>query len=394
MASTLLPTLRTKVGTALARATRSRIALVAVSAIVVLAVAGTALGYSALSASVALTVDGETREVSTMAGTVEEVLDEEGIEVGERDLVAPGLHEEVGEDTRISVQYARPLTLSIDGEKKTYWVTATEVEDALGQIGRSFEESRLSTSRSAGISREGMALSVVTPKSLRVSVGGAKPARQEVVALTTEEAFAELGVKIRKHDRTVPALDEQVEDGDKLVLTRIRKTTKQVAGEAIGFETVERDDDSAYEGEENVVRAGRAGARDVTYDLTFRNGELVRRVEVDSTVTRKPVARIVEVGTKEQVVETRQSAPNFAGGSTVWDSLAGCESGGNWSINTGNGYYGGLQFNLGTWQAYGGTGLPSNASRETQIAVATKLRDATGGYGSWPGCASKLGLPR
>ena len=64
---------------------------------------------------------------------------------------------------------------------------------------------------------------------------------------------------------------------------------------------------------------------------------------------------IVKVGTKEQ-----PAAANFAGGSTVWDSLAQCESGGNWAINTGNGYYGGLQFNLGTWQSYGGTGLPSD----------------------------------
>ena len=78
----------------------------------------------------------------------------------------------------------------------------------------------------------------------------------------------------------------------------------------------------------------------------------------------------------------------------MWDALAQCESGGNWAINTGNGYYGGLQFNLGTWQAYGGTGLPSQASRETQIAIATKLRDASGGYGAWPGCSAKLGLPR
>ena len=77
-----------------------------------------------------------------------------------------------------------------------------------------------------------------------------------------------------------------------------------------------------------------------------------------------------------------------------WDKLAQCESGGNWAINTGNGYYGGLQFSLGTWRAYGGTGYPHQASRETQIAVATRLRDATGGYGSWPGCSAKLGLPR
>ncbi len=99
---------------------------------------------------------------------------------------------------------------------------------------------------------------------------------------------------------------------------------------------------------------------------------------------REPVPAIVKVGT----------ASAYATGNTVWDALAQCESGGNWAINTGNGYYGGLQFNLGTWQSYGGTGLPSNASRETQIAVATRLRDASGGYGAWPGCAASLGLPR
>ena len=68
-----------------------------------------------------------------------------------------------------------------------------------------------------------------------------------------------------------------------------------------------------------------------------------------------------------------------------------CESGGNWATNTGNGYYGGLQFSLGTWQAYGGSGLPSNASRETQIAIATKVRNASGGYGAWPACAAVAG---
>ena len=84
-----------------------------------------------------------------------------------------------------------------------------------------------------------------------------------------------------------------------------------------------------------------------------------------------------------------------AGGSVAqFERLASCESGGNWAINTGNGYYGGLQFNLGTWQAYGGTGYPHENSREQQIAVATRLRDANGGsYGSWPACAASLGLP-
>ena len=87
------------------------------------------------------------------------------------------------------------------------------------------------------------------------------------------------------------------------------------------------------------------------------------------------------------------SAPADAATAHNWDGVARCESSGNWHINTGNGYYGGLQFSLGTWHAYGGTGLPSQHSRETQIAIATKLRNASGGYGAWPGCAAKLGLP-
>jgi hypothetical protein len=82
-------------------------------------------------------------------------------------------------------------------------------------------------------------------------------------------------------------------------------------------------------------------------------------------------------------------------GSTVWDALAQCESGGNWAINTGNGYYGGLQFSLGTWEGYGGgefAAYPHEATREQQIIVAERLHAARG-YQPWPACRTKLGLP-
>ncbi|MDQ3351221.1 MAG: transglycosylase family protein, partial [Actinomycetota bacterium] len=80
-------------------------------------------------------------------------------------------------------------------------------------------------------------------------------------------------------------------------------------------------------------------------------------------------------------------------GDPVWDSLAQCESGGDWSINTGNGYYGGLQFAESTWSGLGGSGLPNENSKEEQIRLATMLRDQSGGYGAWPSCAAQLGLP-
>jgi hypothetical protein len=74
--------------------------------------------------------------------------------------------------------------------------------------------------------------------------------------------------------------------------------------------------------------------------------------------------------------------------SVNWDAIASCESGGNWSINTGNGYYGGLQFNLGTWRSHGGAGMPHQASRSEQIRVAENVL-RTQGIGAWPVCGKR-----
>lgn len=88
-----------------------------------------------------------------------------------------------------------------------------------------------------------------------------------------------------------------------------------------------------------------------------------------------------------------QAAPAniIASDGSVWDRIAGCESGGNWSINTGNGFYGGLQFTQGSWAAVGGSGLPSNASRSEQIMRGQMLQ-ARQGWGAWPVCSAKAGV--
>jgi hypothetical protein len=75
----------------------------------------------------------------------------------------------------------------------------------------------------------------------------------------------------------------------------------------------------------------------------------------------------------------------------VWLDLAQCEAGGNWAANTGNGYYGGLQFSLGSWEAVGGTGYPHEHSRDHQIEMGRRLQ-AQQGWGAWPHCSEKLGL--
>jgi uncharacterized protein YabE (DUF348 family) len=372
----------------LSRIARSRPLMIALAGVVVLAVAGSTWGYSALSKTVTLSLDGKSEQVTAFGGTVGDVLEAEGVDVSSRDVVAPSLDEKIEDGSKITVQFAKQLTLDVDGTEKTYWVTAATVSRALDEIGRGYRDADLSVSRSGSIDRAGMTLQVVTPKTLHVKLGAHKMVKKTVTALTVEDALGELGVKLGKHDETKPAPEHLLQDGDKLVFTNVRIVTKHVDGEVMDFPTVEQDDASMYEGQTSVVRDGRTGLRDVTYRIVYRNGHVSVRKVLHQKVLRQPVSELVKVGTKQQVTA------NFAGGSTVWDRLAQCESGGNWATNTGNGYYGGLQFSLGTWQAYGGSGLPSNASRETQIAIATKVRNASGGYGAWPACAAKLGLPR
>lgn len=98
--------------------------------------------------------------------------------------------------------------------------------------------------------------------------------------------------------------------------------------------------------------------------------------------TQKIVATTaIAIGTASIAIPANASSVN-------WDAVAQCESGGNWHINTGNGYYGGLQFTLSTWHANGGSGNPANASREEQIRVAENVL-ASQGIGAWPVCGPR-----
>lgn len=108
---------------------------------------------------------------------------------------------------------------------------------------------------------------------------------------------------------------------------------------------------------------------------------------------RKPslrnIARVVVAGAVIGVPLAVATAPAQAD-PVNWDAIAQCESGGNWGINTGNGYYGGLQFSQGTWEANGGSGNPANASRAEQIRVAENVLK-TQGIGAWPVCGARGG---
>ena len=116
------------------------------------------------------------------------------------------------------------------------------------------------------------------------------------------------------------------------------------------------------------------------------NQQIAQPTDDQSTKAAAPQPAAAPAPAKPSPVD----APTVASGS-VWDRLAQCESGGNWAINTGNGFYGGLQFTLSSWAAVGGSGYPNQASREEQIMRAQILQSRQG-WGAWPACSGKLGL--
>ena len=120
-------------------------------------------------------------------------------------------------------------------------------------------------------------------------------------------------------------------------------------------------------------------------------GEKVKHRPLPAPAVTRTVSaeRSAAPATARRSTVTRSASAPASG--SVWDRLAQCESGGNWGINTGNGYSGGLQFSPGTWRAHGGTGSAHNASRSEQIRVAERVR-ASQGWGAWPACSARLGL--
>ncbi len=355
-------------------------------AALVLAAAGTTTAYAVMSKTVTLNIDGKTTTVRTFGADVGEVLAGEGITPSDHDVIVPAVDSPVNDGTEVAVRLGRPLELNVDGDERTVWTTATDVSSALGSLGLRFAGAELSASRSASIDRSGLALDVVTPKKVTLKVANTKAVKHDLPATTVGELLSDIKADVDSNDVVRPKRSTELTDGTKIVVTKIGVRTKRVKRERLPAPVVKQKDDSMTVGETKTVRAGSDGVRDVTYKIHFRNGEVVKRKTVRARVLSSPTPTVVKVGTKTEPVAP---AANYASGSGAWDRIAQCESGGNWAANTGNGYYGGLQFSLGTWQAYGGSGRPDQNSREQQIAVAERVRQAEGGYGAWPHCGKQ-----
>ncbi|MEV2213786.1 ubiquitin-like domain-containing protein [Streptomyces sp. NPDC050997] len=351
-------------------------------ALVVAFLAGGTTAFVAEDKAIELSVDGRPSTLHTFADDVTELLAEEGVEVGAHDVIVPAPGEALASGDEVAVHYARPVRLTLDGQRREVWTTAHTVEEALQQMGVRAEGAYLSASRSRRIGREGLALRVRTERSVTVMADGrARTIRTN--AATVREAVAEAGITLRGQDATSVGPESFPRDGQTVTVLRITGT-KEVREELIPFGVERTEDASLFQGTEVVERAGQPGLRRVTYTLRTVNGVRQKPRWVRTEVVREPRAQVVKVGTKP--------LPTSVEGADQlnWQGLAACESGGRPGAVDSSGTYGGLyQFDTQTWQSLGGTGRPQDATESEQTLRAKKLYMRQG-TGPWPHCGGRL----
>lgn len=347
-------------------------------------VSGSAAFASGTNATpITLVVDGHIKKFDTKASDVRGALEDAGFTVGPHDIVAPSLESDIASGTKIVLKQGRLLHLVVDGESRDVWTTAPTVSAALAALGYP-ESDFVSVSRSKRLPLTPTSIELRSPKQVTVYHDGEKQ-KVETTALTVGQMLRDLNVRVDSNDRVRPSSARPVEAGMKVRVLRVvyKTVTKR---EGLSYPVVKRYDASMYTGQTQVIKSGHAGSARVTYRVVYVDGKIVGRTVVHRVVVVSPKTQVERIGTKHR------PAPTYSNSGLNWDAVAQCESGGNWHINTGNGFYGGLQFDYSTWLSYGGGQYASRAdlaSREEQIAVATRLYNARGSS-PWPVCGAYL----
>jgi uncharacterized protein YabE (DUF348 family) len=341
----------------------------------------------AMNKSVTVDVDGQQQTVHSYGSTVGDVLKDAGLSVGEHDSLSPSPQAAVGDGGTIKLERGRKLNLIVDGTSRESWVRATNLQEALGQLGMTNlakPGTWFSMPQDGSLPLNGASVEIKTLKNITL-YDGDQPARQMTTnAVTTRELLGQFNLTLGPDDQAEGGLDGKLVDGAEVHLSRTGVSVLNQE-EDVDPPVQQIQDPTLLKGQQNVVDPGMPGKKVVTYRVTKKNNNEVGREQISEKVITEAKPKIIKVGTKQP------PQPAVSDGD-AWDRIAACEAGGNWAINSGNGYYGGLQFDAGTWKAYGGTQyapLPNQASREQQIDIATKVRDSRGGYSAWPVCGKK-----
>jgi len=343
-------------------------------------------GYAvAAHKTVKLTVDGSEMTVATMKSRVIDVVKENGFDVGDRDDLYPAANEQVRQSDSIVLRRSRPLQISLDGENsRQVWTTASTVDEALAQL-KMTDKAPAAASRGSRVPLAGMSLPVVSAKTVQLNDAGATRTIH-LAAPNVAGLLEAAGVPLKQNDTVVPPAWSPVVDNMQVQVTRIRidKVTQRLP---LPPNNQQIPDATMNMSRQVVDDPGMPGTQDVTFAVSTVNGVETGRLPVANVVIAPARDGVLRVGAKPGT-----EVPPVTNGA-VWDSLSKCEAGGNWAINTGNGFYGGVQFDQNTWERQGGLRYAPRAdlaTREEQIAIAEVTR-ARQGWGAWPVCSGRTG---
>jgi resuscitation-promoting factor RpfB len=342
-------------------------------------------GYAvAVHKTVTLSVDGSPMTVSTMKSRVIDAVRDNGFTVGEHDDLYPAANQPVHQSDTIVLRRGRPLQVSVDGQQsRQVWTTALTVDDALKQLSMS-DAAPAAAPRASRLPLAGMALPVVSAKNVHINDGGVASDRR-LAALNVGLLLAAADAPLEQQDKVVPSASMPVTQGMQIAVTRIR-TQKVTARMPLPPSTRRIQDPVMNISHQIVQDPGAPGTQDVTFAVSIVNGVETGRRLVAHVVVTPARPSVLRVGAKPGTI-----VPPVRNGAT-WEALASCEAGGNWAINTGNGFYGGVQFDQNTWERNGGLRYAPRAdlaTREEQLAIAEVTR-ARQGWGAWPVCSARL----
>lgn len=256
--------------------------------------AGVATSYA--NTEVDMIVDGQRETLYVWGDSVQDALDAGHIDLSSDAEVTPSPSERITDGTQVVVKYLRPLTLIIDGVTKTFWTTATTVEDALEEIGMHDRSIRISVDRSAPLGREGLTITATTPKTIKLTVAG-ESTDTESSAATVGGLLHEMNVIVGANDRVSPSLDTALTSDMEVVVNRV-ELSELSETQPVKFNSISTDDPALPKGVKKITTEGVPGEKTVTYEVTTVDGTEESRTLRSEEITKEPVDEKVSVGTK------------------------------------------------------------------------------------------------
>lgn len=258
---------------------------------------GVAYGtYEGTKETVTVSIDGKKESIRTHADTIQDLLIDLDIDVQDKDYISPSLDAKIQDHMKIIYKSAKPVQLTINGERRTILTTAQTVEELLEKEGITIREHDLVEPTLESKITEDFKINIQQAIPVVLNVGG-KEKKVWSTSTTVADFLKEQNIKLNELDKVEPDLNTTIQENDQVVVTRVEKVT-DVVEEPLAFKVVQKKDQSLEQGKKKVIQSGKNGVVEKHYEIILENGKEVARDLIKSITKKDSVDQIVAVGAK------------------------------------------------------------------------------------------------